>query len=128
MLDNPETSNSGDNVDGAENDRCHVTVGDTSRAEDGCAIVEEKVRTSELLSCLKSHSEKGAVQHARSGEDLIPRVVAACSLGCELLLDFRNFIIDQRREGVDAIETTHVIASFVNSAHTICVSRGFGHE
>jgi hypothetical protein len=55
-------------------------------------------------------------------------VVTSRALGDELLFDFGDFSFDERREGVDTIETSHGGAGLLNAALAVRKARGLGHE
>lgn len=128
VLHHPETTDSCNDVDATENDRSHVRIRDTTRLEDGCAVIEEEISTGQLLTCLKNHAEKGSIQHSGAGENFVPGVVTAFSLGCELDFDLVDLGVDEVGVGVDAVEESHVLAGFIFASDTVCETRGFGHE
>lgn len=128
VLDDPQSGNGGDDVDRAENDRGDIGVRETGGGEDGGAVVEEEVGTRELLAGLQDHAEQGAVQHARAGEDLVPRVVAASALGRKLRLDLEDLGVDKVAVRVDAVEASHVATSLILAAHAVGETGRLGHE
>ena len=128
VLNNPETEDCSDNVDGTENDGSDVGVLETGGRENGCSVVEEVVGTSQLLTSLEDHTEQTAVQHAGTGEDLVPWVVTTSSLSLELLLDLGDFSVDESTVGVNTVETGHVGASLIDLALAVCVTGGLGQK
>lgn len=128
ILDDPEATNSGDDVDGAKNDRSDVRVLQTGGAKDDSAVVEKVVGASELLTGLEDHTEEGAVQHTRTSEDLVPGMITASFLSSKLLLNLADLVVDESTVGVDTVETSHVGTSLVNAAHTVGVTGRFGQK
>jgi hypothetical protein len=128
ILNDPETEDGGDDVDGSEDDGGDVRVGETGGGEDGCAVVEEVVGTCQLLTSLEDHTEQSTVQHAGASEDLVPWVIAASRLSLELLLDLSNLGVDERAVRLYAVQTGHVHASLVDLALAVCVTGRLGEE
>jgi hypothetical protein len=122
VLNDPETTNGSNDVDGTKNDGGDVRVLETSGRENGGTVVEEEVGTSKLLTSLEGHTEKSAVEHTRTSEDLVPWVVTSSLLGSELLLDLGDFSVDQVGVRGDTVKAGHVDASLLNSADTVCVT------
>ena len=100
----------------------------TCRREDGCAVVEEVVGTSQLLTGLQDHTKHGTVKHARASEDLVPWVVATGGFSFKLVLDFLDFGVDESRVLCHTVEASHVAASFFDAALSVCETRGLGQK
>lgn len=94
VLNNVKTAERAEEVDGTEDDCGNVAVAQSSGCENGCAVVEEKVGTGELLQGLESDTEGNTVCHTRTSNDLVEGVFAASILGIELGLDLANLTVD----------------------------------
>lgn len=127
-LNNPQRNQSSANVDGTENDRGNVRVRQAGGLEDGGAVVEEIVGARELLASLKNHTEKGAVEHTRAGEDLVPGVIAASGLSLLLVLNVLNLAVDELVIGGNTVQTSHDVAGLLNVALAVEPARRLGHE
>jgi hypothetical protein len=95
VLNNLKTEDGCADVNRSKNDGGNVGVGNTGCVEDGCAVVEEEVRSGQLLAGLQDYSEKRAVAYTWSSKDLILWVIATCELGLQLLFDFVNLRVDE---------------------------------
>jgi len=84
---------------------------------------DKVVCTSELLAGLENHSEKGAIQHARTSEDLVPWVLSTSRFSLQLLLDFTDLVIDERRVRINAVQACHVHARFIHTTLAVCITR-----
>lgn len=94
LLTNVQTTESGADVDGAENHGGDVRVGDTDSVKDLSAVVEEEVGTRQLLQGLQGHTDKDTTEHGRSSEDLVPLLLAASLLGLQVLADVTEGVLD----------------------------------
>lgn len=145
VLDDPQADNSCGNVHGTENDRSDVclklashhtwfcmgvltAVIKTRGREDSCAIVEEVVGTSQLLTGLQDHTKHCAVEHARTGEDLVPWVVATGRFSFQLVLDLLDFSVDESRVLCYTVKASHVATSFFDAALAVCETWGLGQK
>lgn len=128
MLDNVQAGQSHAEVDSAQDDLGHVGVGKTNTLEDGGTIVEDEVGTSELLQGLKTNAEHGTVEHARAGEDLVPGSLANGALLIELVLHIRHLLGNNAVVGGDTVELGHDLASLLNAAVTVSITRRLGEE
>lgn len=79
-------------------------------------IIEEVVGTSQLLQRLQNHTQGDTVQHARSGDELVPHLLLG--FGVELLLDLLDFLEDDAVVLGDTIELGHGVTSTIDTAVT----------
>jgi len=106
LLDDPKTTESAEDVDGAENDLSDVGVVKTDTLEDGCAVVEEEVGTSELLAGLEHDTDHDATKHGRGSEHLPPLGVLAGPLLVKLEADLVDLVVDGLVVGIDTTEAS----------------------
>lgn len=128
FADEEHAAYSGNDIDSPENDGCDIRVRDTGGGKDSCTVVKEEIGASKLLTCLKSHAEQSAVHHSRTSEDLGKRVVTSSALGDEFLFDLGDLGFDERRKGVDAIETSHGGASLLDASYAVRKARRLRHQ
>ena len=106
LLDDPKTTESAEDVDGAENDLGDVRVVKTDTLEDGCAVVEEEVGTGKLLAGLEHNTDHDATEHGRGSEHLPPLGVLAGSLLVELEADLVDLVVDRLVVSVDTTKAS----------------------
>lgn len=111
LLDNDKTTKGARDVDGSEDNLSDIAVVEASRLEDGGTVVEEEVGTGELLAGLQQDTEHEAVQHARTGENLVPLGIGALLHLLDLLADLFDFDIDAGGVRVDTSKTRDGLAS-----------------
>lgn len=80
LLDDPETADGARHVDSTQDDLRDVGVTETGGLEDGCSVIEEEIRSGELLAGLQDDSESNTVKHLGSCEELDPFGFAGSSL------------------------------------------------
>lgn len=94
-VNDPETDDCAEDVDGSEDNLGDVAVADSSGSKDSGAKVKEEVGSGQLLACLENNSESCTVEHARTGEDLGPAErFSVCILLVDLFLNLCNLLID----------------------------------
>jgi hypothetical protein len=86
------------------------------------------VGTSELLTGLENHTKESAVQHAGTGEDLVPGVVTTGTLGLKLLLNLTDLAVDECAVRVDTVEAGHVHAGLLVATLAVGKTGGLGQE
>jgi len=128
LLDDPQTTESAEDVDGTKNDLSDVGVVKTNTGEDGCAVVEEEVGTSELLTGLEDDTDHDAAKHGRGGEHLPPLGVLAGSLLVELEADLVDLVVDGLVVGVDTTKASNGGAGLLLAALTEGETRRLGKE
>lgn len=117
LFDNVQAGECASEVDGAEDNRRDVGVGQTDRLEDGCAVVEVEVGSGELLQSLERDPQDGSIGHAWAGEDLVPRVFASTSaFSVELAFDLPDFSLDFGMVFRDAVADRDRLAGVLDSA------------
>jgi hypothetical protein len=129
LLDNVEAGERHAEVHGAQDDRSNVWVRDSNRVEDRGPVVEVVVCASKLLQCLKRDGEKCTVQHARTSEDLVPRVmVTSCVLSLEFLLNLADFCLHVRVILGDSIAECEGVARTLDLSIAVLPTWRFLHE
>ena len=100
-------------------------VVDARRREDDGAVIEEVVRTSELLEHLQTHAQDEAVCHSRCVPHVDPLLDGSLlvTLGAQLGLDFLEFHVDAVVVRWRTVHLGHGLASFLCPALAIRVSR-----
>ena len=126
VLDDVETTESGTEVDGTQNDLSDKAVVDTSTSHDGSSVVEEVVGTGELLQRLQDHTQDDTEEHARGGQELVPFLLLAFSglLLTDLIEFFQDTVVVLR----NTVELGQVATGLINTTLTEVETRRFGEE
>lgn len=128
-VNDPETNDCAEYVDGSEDNLGDVAVADTSGSKDGGTKVEEEVGSSQLLAGLEDNSKSGTVEHARRGENLGPfERFSVRILLVNLFLNLGNLFIDDIRVRRKANETGNGLASLINATTAVGKSRTLGKQ
>lgn len=125
---NPETTESAEDVDRVENDLGNVGVLETSGGKDGCTVVEEEVGTGELLASLEGHTKDGTVKHTWASENLHDAGVGTGSLLLKLDANVVDLVVDFLVVWADTSKTSNNLAGFLLTSHTVCETGGLGEE
>lgn len=128
VLDNVETNDGNTKVDTGHNHLGDVAVVQTSRRENGVAIVENEVGTGELLQRLQDNTKNGAVKHTRTSEDLKDTSLSGSLFFIELVLHVGDFFSDEAVVVGDTIQLDHGTLGFFDTAHAVGVTRRLGQE
>lgn len=128
VFDDVETRESHTEVDSTQNDGGNVGVVQTDTIEDAGSVVEDEVGTGKLLEGLKSDAEHDTVEHAGTGENLLPGSIAAGELLLKLLLHIGHLLSNDTVVGGNTIELAHDFASLLGAAMAVGVTRRFGEE
>lgn len=128
-VNDPETNDCAENVDGSENDLGDVAVTDSSGSKDCGAKVEEEVGSGQLLACLENNSESCTVEHARGSENFSPAErFSVCILLINLFLDVCDLLVDDIGVGRKANETGNGLASLISATTAVGKSRALREE
>lgn len=115
VLDDVQTGECHTEVDSAEDNLRDVAVQPDTR-EDTVSEVEDEVGTGQLLQRLQDDTKDGTVEHARAGENLMPRSLARALLFVELLLHVLHFLCDAAVVRGDTVQLAHDLAGFLEAA------------
>lgn len=128
VLDDVETGEGHTEVDNTQNDGGNVGVAETDTVEDTGSVVEDEVGTGKLLEGLQGNAEQNTVEHARTGEDLLPGSVTIGHLLLELGLHVGHLLSDDTVVGGHTVELAHDLTSLLSAAVTVGVTGGLGKE
>ena len=93
--------------------------------EDGGSVIEEVIRSGQLLQHLECHGESDAVEHARAGEGFVPGMVAD-GRGAHLF-DLGDFLADHVGGFGEAVHLGHGGDGAGGVAVVVVEAGGFGH-
>lgn len=130
MLDQVKTNEGHAKIDAVQDDLRDERA-DLDRLEDGRTIVEEIVRTCELLEHLQGHTKRNSVRYSRSSEhgaDLRDETALDRAFCQELGLNFFHLSMDGVMVRWSAINTTQGFFGFVFSSFSIRITRCFREE
>lgn len=127
VLDNVQTREGHTEVDSTEDDLGDVAV-QTNGREDTVTEVEDEVGTGELLQRLQHDTQDGTVEHARAGEDLVPRGLAGFVLLFELVLHVLHLLRDAAVVRGHTVQLAHDLAGFLEAAVAVGVAGRLGQE
>lgn len=128
VFDDVQTGQGHTEVDGTENDGGDVRVAQTDTLEDTGSVVEDEVGTGQLLQRLQSNAEQDTVQHARAGEDLLPRSIAVGELLLKLLLHVGHLLGNDTVVAGDAVQLAHDIVGLLGTTVTVGETGRLGQE
>jgi hypothetical protein len=128
LLNDIETAEGTESVDGSENELSDVGVLETGGSKDGGTEVEEEVDTSELLTGLENNTEDGTVHHTGTSEDLNKAGLGHGTLLLKLLTDLIDLAVDTGGVGLETSKASNVVASFLLLTLSVGESRGLGEE
>lgn len=119
-VNDPQTDNCAEDVDGSENNLGDIAVADTSGSKDSGTKVEEEVCSSQLLAGLEDNSESGTVEHTRGGENLGPlERLSVCILLVNLFLNLGNLLVDDVGVGRKANKTGNGLAGLIDTTTAV---------
>jgi len=128
VLNNVQARQGHTEVDSAKDNLGNERVAQTDTLEDASSVVEDEVGTGQLLQRLQSDSKHSPVEHARTGENLVPRGIASVLLLVQLLLHIGHLLSNNAVVGGDTVELRHDVASLLNTAVAVGITRGLGQE
>lgn len=128
MLNNVETDNGNTKVDTGHNHLSDVAVVQSSRRENGVAVVEDEVGTGELLKRLQDDTKDSAVKHTRTGKDLKDTGFSGSLFFIELVLHVGYFLSNETVVIGDTVQLDHGTLGFFDTAHAVGITRRLGQE
>jgi hypothetical protein len=129
LLDDVETGERHAEVDGTEDDGGNVRVRDPNGVEDRGTVVEVVVCASKLLQCLERNGEHRAVQHARTSENLVPRMVVTTCVFCfQFLLNLADLSLHMWVVLRDSIAEREGAARALDLSIAVLPARRLLHE
>ena len=101
------------------------------RLEDCRSVVEEVIRTRQLLEHLQRHPQRNPIRHPRRpphADKLLDRVRLELILGTELALNLLNLRVDAPVVGVGAVDAAESLAGMLALAVAEFEAWGLGEE